>query len=110
MGFLHTYSVDRRALVFDLMEPQRPIVDRKVLEFVQAGRTLFDDCLFHRLQPGEGGLPVNYLLEILKEIGGLQKVGPEVFSASLDKMSADAIVETLRAPYWGALATAGISA
>jgi len=35
IGFLHTYSVDRPALVFDLMEPQRPIVDRKVLEFVQ---------------------------------------------------------------------------
>jgi CRISPR-associated protein Cas1 len=36
IGFLHTYSIDRPALVFDLMEPQRPIVDRKVLEFVQA--------------------------------------------------------------------------
>jgi CRISPR/Cas system-associated endonuclease Cas1 len=36
IGFLHTYNVDRPALVFDLMEPQRPIVDRKVLEFVQA--------------------------------------------------------------------------
>jgi CRISPR-associated protein Cas1 len=36
IGFLHTYGVDRPALVFDLMEPQRPIVDRKVLEFVQA--------------------------------------------------------------------------
>ena len=36
IGFLHTYSVDRPALVFDLMEPLRPIVDRKVLEFVQA--------------------------------------------------------------------------
>lgn len=36
IGFLHTCSVDRPALVFDLMEPQRPIVDRKVLEFVQA--------------------------------------------------------------------------
>jgi CRISP-associated protein Cas1 len=35
IGFLHTYSVDRPALVFDLMEPLRPIVDRKVLEFVQ---------------------------------------------------------------------------
>lgn len=35
IGFLHTYSVDRPALVFDLMEPQRPIVYRRVLEFVQ---------------------------------------------------------------------------
>ena len=75
-----------------------------------AGRTLFDDCLFHRLQPGEGGLPVNHLLGILKEIGGLQRVGPEVFSAALDKMPADAIAEALRAPYWGALTAADISA
>jgi CRISP-associated protein Cas1 len=36
IGFLHTYNVDRPALVFDLMEPQRPIVDRKILEFAQA--------------------------------------------------------------------------
>src|SRR5271170_753335 len=75
-----------------------------------ANRTLFDDCLFHRLPPGEGELPINQLLEILKEIGGLQRVGPEVFSAALDRMSADSIAEALRAPYWGALATAGISA
>jgi CRISPR-associated protein Cas1 len=33
IGFLHTYSTDRPALVFDLMELQRPIVDRKALEF-----------------------------------------------------------------------------
>jgi CRISP-associated protein Cas1 len=36
IGYLHAYSVDRPALVFDLMEPQRPVVDRTVLEFVQA--------------------------------------------------------------------------
>ncbi len=73
-----------------------------------AGRTLFDDCLFHRLQPGEGALPVNHMLEMLKEIGGLQRIGPEVFSAKLDKMSADGIADALRAPYWRALETAGI--
>src|SRR4029077_8450204 len=36
IGFLHTFQADRLALVFDIMEPLRPIVDRKVLEFVQA--------------------------------------------------------------------------
>jgi hypothetical protein len=35
IGFLHTYNMERPALVFDLMEPLRPIVDRTVLEFVQ---------------------------------------------------------------------------
>ena len=33
---LHTSTPERQALVLDLMEPQRPLVDRKVLEFVQA--------------------------------------------------------------------------
>jgi CRISP-associated protein Cas1 len=36
IGYLHTSTPERQALVLDLMEPQRPIVDRKVLEFVQA--------------------------------------------------------------------------
>jgi CRISPR-associated protein Cas1 len=36
IGFLHTYNMERPALVFDLMEPLRPIADRKVLEFVQS--------------------------------------------------------------------------
>ena len=59
MGFLHTYSVDRRALVFDLMEPQRQIVDRKVLEFVQAHTSHPADFTIRsdgvcRLNPGNG--------------------------------------------------------
>jgi CRISPR-associated protein Cas1 len=36
IGFLHTYNLERPALVFDLMEPLRPIVDRKVVEFAQS--------------------------------------------------------------------------
>jgi CRISP-associated protein Cas1 len=36
IGFLHTYNADRPALVFDLMEPLRPIADRAVLNFVQS--------------------------------------------------------------------------
>jgi CRISP-associated protein Cas1 len=36
IGYLHTSTPERQALVLDLMEPQRPVVDRKVLEFVQA--------------------------------------------------------------------------
>jgi CRISPR-associated protein Cas1 len=35
IGYLHRSTPERQALVLDLMEPQRPIVDRKVLEFVQ---------------------------------------------------------------------------
>lgn len=36
IGYLHKPSKERPALVFDLIEPQRPIVDRKVLKFVKA--------------------------------------------------------------------------
>ena len=36
IGFMHTSSHSRDAFVLDLMEPMRPVVDRKVLEFVQA--------------------------------------------------------------------------
>jgi CRISP-associated protein Cas1 len=35
IGYLHTSIPDRQALVLDLMEPRRPLVDRKGLEFVQ---------------------------------------------------------------------------
>ncbi len=36
VGYLHTSTPERQALVLDLMAPQRPIVDWKVLQFAQA--------------------------------------------------------------------------
>ena len=36
IGFLHSTGKDRHALVLDLMEPQRPIIDRALLKFVQS--------------------------------------------------------------------------
>jgi len=72
------------------------------------GRSLFDDCLFHRLPPGQGGLPIKQLLDILCEIGGIERLGPEVFSAKLDALSAEEIGQALREPYWQALANSGI--
>lgn len=36
IGYLHSYDKDRAALVFDLMEPLRPLVDMAILNFVQA--------------------------------------------------------------------------
>ena len=36
IGILHGNFGGKHGLVYDLMEPQRPIVDRKVLEFVQS--------------------------------------------------------------------------
>ena len=34
IGYLHSYSKDRAAFVFDLMDPLRPVVDRAVLDVV----------------------------------------------------------------------------
>ena len=36
IGYLHSYRSDRPTLVFDLMCPQRPIVDRAILKFLQS--------------------------------------------------------------------------
>ena len=72
------------------------------------GRSRFDDCLFHRLPPGQGGLTIKQLLDILCEIGGIERLGPEVFSAKLDASSAEEIGQALREPYWQALANSWI--
>jgi CRISPR-associated protein Cas1 len=36
IGFMHASAPGRDAFVLDLMEPMRPVVDRKILEFVQS--------------------------------------------------------------------------
>jgi sugar phosphate isomerase/epimerase len=66
--------------------------------------TLFDDCIKHRLPPGEGSLPIDHLLSILKASGNLTSVGPEVFSEEFDAMSADQIKARLMPPFEAALA------
>ncbi|MBW4706327.1 sugar phosphate isomerase/epimerase [Roseobacter sp. YSTF-M11] len=59
------------------------------------GISLFEDCLQRRCVPGAGEMPLTEVLSALKENGHLISVGPEVFSASLDAMTADEIAETL---------------
>jgi CRISPR-associated endonuclease Cas1 len=44
IGYLHSYDKERAALVFDLMEPLRPVVDRVVLELV--GNKTFEPADF----------------------------------------------------------------
>jgi CRISP-associated protein Cas1 len=38
IGILHGNARGQHGLVFDLMEPLRPIIDRKILEFMQSRR------------------------------------------------------------------------
>jgi 4-hydroxyphenylpyruvate dioxygenase len=56
-----------------------------------AGRSLVDDGFDHRRLPGDGEFPIAAILDILRVTGGLSRVGLEIFSATFDQMSADAI-------------------
>jgi 4-hydroxyphenylpyruvate dioxygenase len=52
------------------------------------GRSLNEDCLFHRLELGTGGFPLERITRTLKDIEGLQSVGSEVFSSTFDTLTA----------------------
>ena len=58
IGILHGTARGQHGLVFDLMEPLRPIVDHKVLEFVQA----------HTFQPGDFTLANNGICRLNPEL------------------------------------------
>ena len=49
-----------------------------------------------------------YLLQILEKKGALKRVGPEIFSQTIDKMPGDAIADLMRRTFAGALDRAGI--
>ena len=56
-----------------------------------AGMSLAEEGLGHRLAPGEGVFPIKSTLDVLRETGGLNNVGVEVFSASFDAMGPELI-------------------
>jgi len=70
--------------------------------------SLFQDCIFRRVHPGEGAFPVTSLLQLLERKGALRRLGPETFSSVLDTLPADAIAEVTAAKFAGALDAAGI--
>jgi sugar phosphate isomerase/epimerase len=55
------------------------------------GIPLIVDCLSRRRPPGEGDFNVREIVAILRQTGGLNNVGPEIFAREFDKMSATAI-------------------
>lgn len=59
-------------------------------------RSLIEDCLMHRRAPGEGDFRVRDTVAVLRETGGLNNVGPEIFSAVFDSMSAEEIASRTR--------------
>lgn len=50
------------------------------------GSDLFTDCLSHREPPGQGELELLSVLKILQAKGGVDNIGPEVFSDALDAL------------------------
>lgn len=58
-----------------------------------AGRRMARDCLFHRVPIGEGQIPNREILELVAGAGHMTSVGPEIFSAELDKLSGPAILD-----------------
>jgi CRISPR-associated protein Cas1 len=59
IGYLHTCRPGRMALVYDLMEPLRPLVDRLVLGFV----------LSHTFLPSDFALVVNGVCRLHPQLG-----------------------------------------
>jgi sugar phosphate isomerase/epimerase len=70
--------------------------------------SLFQDCIFHRVPPGEGAFPVTRLLQILERKGALKRLGPETFSQAFDRMSGDEIADITVRSFKRALDQAGL--
>ena len=71
--------------------------------------TLLDNC-FDRLWPGEGEFPITDVLQVLKRIGGLAQVNPEVFSPLNKQLGLSDIAAKSSRTLREALAKAGIDA
>lgn len=48
IGYMHSNGNDRHSLVFDLMEPLRPIMDRRILEFIMQRTFSPDDFILNK--------------------------------------------------------------
>jgi sugar phosphate isomerase/epimerase len=66
------------------------------------------DCLDWRVPCGEGEFPVTEITKTIADIDGLRNIGPEIFSAKFDKMSADEIITSIRDFFPKALEKAGV--
>jgi 4-hydroxyphenylpyruvate dioxygenase len=55
------------------------------------GVSLFEDCTSRRTLPGKGAFEVRDTVALLRQIGGLNNVGPEIFSLELNALSAEEI-------------------
>lgn len=61
------------------------------------GRDPLDDTRYYRRQPGKGEFRIREIVGILRETGGLNNIGPEIFSLENDALNAEQIAEQCRA-------------
>jgi sugar phosphate isomerase/epimerase len=71
--------------------------------------SIMDDC-YNRLFPGDGGFPNAEIIRILAQGGGLNQVGPEVFSPMLAAMSTEEVAAKSAVSIATAFDTAGVNA
>lgn len=70
--------------------------------------SVVEDCLFHRVHPGQGAFPVGDALSLLAGTGALRLAGPEIFSHEMDELSIDEAVRRADQGFEAALAAAGL--
>ncbi|WP_299589540.1 sugar phosphate isomerase/epimerase family protein [uncultured Tateyamaria sp.] len=69
--------------------PGHKIFDVQMVDAKSALRgDLYNDLLHHRLLPGDGDFDLKTTVQILKDIGGFNSVGPELFSDVMDALPA----------------------
>lgn len=73
------------------------------------GVSIKDDC-YNRFFPGDGEFPNIELVRILSQTGGLNGVGPEVFSPMLAKMTVEEVARKSAESVAGVLRAAGVTA
>jgi sugar phosphate isomerase/epimerase len=112
-------------IVFDFYHYLRGNPDDALLETIPSGKissvqiadagatvnpniSLFQDCIFRRVQPGDGAFPVTELLQLLERKDALGRLGPEIFSQAQDQMTGDEIADITATAFRKALDRAGI--
>lgn len=73
-----------------------------------AGVSIKEDC-YDRLFPGDGEFPLTALIKVLASTGGLNQVGPEVFSPVLADMTAEQVATKSAETIARVLGAAGVA-
>jgi len=74
IGFLHQTMADRPALILDLLEPLRPVVDAIILRFVQ--NQTFSPADFTLTSEGTCRLHPQLARRVVAEIGQIEGIAP----------------------------------